>query len=85
MTLIASSSLEIQIKRHINVLGFLLCEFTVHCNVNSKRKGKKAEGNETGVLNASLYNDISQNSVGSYIYKWKDFQGEIFIKNFFSL
>ena len=45
----------------------------------------EAEGNETGVLNASLYNDISQNSVGSYIYKWKDFQGEIFIKNFFSL
>lgn len=83
VTLIASSSLEVQIKCHINVLGCLLCDFTVHCNVNSKRKGKKAEGNETGVLNTSLYNDISQNSVGSY--KWKDFHGEIFIKNFFSL
>ena len=49
----------------------------------AKGKAKKQREMKQAFSMPLFTNDISQNSVGSYICKWRDFHGKIFI-NFFS-
>ena len=49
----------------------------------AKGKAKKQREMKQASSMPLFTNDISQNSVGSYICKWKDFHGEIFINFFF--